>query len=286
MTQSLATPSAATPSPATELAAVCVATVAGRPIPLAWVEARLVSLLRGRLGRHLPPGESGETQRLRRWIVQELVTRMVLLHEAQQAGLWPWPDNGLDQASAWGEAPSLPKDVMGRLIDRATGHIVIPEADLDAVLDRHPDAHRQPEARQIRYVISDDARRARAWRDALHEGSAPQGSEGVRQSRMWLQRGEWVGPLEDAVFESDIGAVIGPFELEQGWTVARVEALRPASVPSTDELRARIGEELLRYARARAFNDWIDARRAALAVIAMAYEHPGHPVHGIMQHRH
>jgi [acyl-carrier-protein] S-malonyltransferase len=263
-----------------------VATVAGRPIPLAWVEARLATLLRGRLGRHLPPGESGETQRLRRWIVQGLVTRLVLLHEAEQAGLWSWPDSVSDQTSVWDEAPSLPDDVLARLFDQVTGHVLVPDAEIDAVLERDPDAHRQPEGRQVRYVISDDALRARAWRDALQEGSAPQEGGPVRQGRLWLRRGEWVGPLEDAIFESGIDAVVGPFELEQGWTVARVEALRPAIVPSTGELRARMADELLRYARARAFDDWIDARRAALAVIAMEYEHPGHPVHGIMQHRH
>jgi hypothetical protein len=44
--------------------------------------------------------------------------------------------------------------------------------------------------------------------------------------------------------------------------------------------------ELLRRARASAFDAWIDARRAALARIEEDYEHPGHPVHGIVQHRH
>jgi hypothetical protein len=210
---------------------------------------------------------------------------MVLLHEAVQAGLWSWPD--LDQASAWDDAPSLPMDVIGRLIDRVTGQVVIPESEIDAVLEGDRNASRQPERRLIRYVIADSALRALAWRDALNERSAPPEDGGsARQGRMWTQRGEWVGPLEDAIFESDVDAVIGPFELEQGWTVARLEDLRPPTEPSMDELRARTKEELMRYARARAFDDWIDARRAALAVIAMEYEHPGHPVHGIMQHRH
>ena len=60
--------------------------MAGTPIPIAWVEERLTELRRGRLGRQLPP-EGGETERLRRWVVQELVGRMVELHEARTAGL-------------------------------------------------------------------------------------------------------------------------------------------------------------------------------------------------------
>jgi [acyl-carrier-protein] S-malonyltransferase len=103
---------------------------------------------------------------------------------------------------------------------------------------------------------------------------------------VWLRRGEWVGPLEDAIFEAAIDAIVGPFELEQGWTVARLEAISPASGPATDELRTRIGLDLRRHARARAFDGWLDARRADLAEIAVEYEHPGHPVHGMVQHRH
>jgi hypothetical protein len=262
-----------------------VATVAGRPIPLAWVEARLASLLRGRLGRHLPPGESDEMRRLRRWIVQELVTRMLLLHEAEQARLWSWPDGGKGQDRHGASAPSLPDEVVDRLVERVTGHVVVTRSQIDAVLERESQSHEQPEARRIRFVIADRASRAWSWMDGLDAGPT-EDRELVRSGQMWLHRGEWVGPLEDAIFEADIGAVVGPFDLEQGWTAARLDAVRPASVPSIREARARVGAELLRYGRARAFEGWIAARRAALAEIELEYEHPGHPVHGIVQHRH
>ena len=167
-----------------------------------------------------------------------------------------------------------------------TGHVVIREAEIDAYLERDPDSHRRPEARRIRYVIAESAARSRAWLDALHEGSTPEDGGQVRRGEMWLRRGELVGPLEDAIFEADVHDVVGPFELEQGWTVARLEAITPASGTSTAEVRARIEAELVRSARARAFDAWLDGRRAALAEIQVAYEHPGHPVHGIVQHRH
>ena len=196
----------------------CVATVAGRPIPLAWVEERLAELLRGRLGRHLPPGESGETQRLRRWIVQELVTRMVLLHEAEQAGLWSWPDSGLDQASPGMDAPDVPDDVVGRLFDRVTGHVVVPEAEIDAYLERDADAASAARGTSRSATSSPTMRGdARAWHDALREAGSPRGrSADVRAGGMWLHRGELVGPLEDAVFAADVDAVVGPFAARAG----------------------------------------------------------------------
>jgi [acyl-carrier-protein] S-malonyltransferase len=272
-----------------------VATVAGRPIPSSWVEERLDTLVRGRLGRHLPPGESGEKQRLRRWIVQELVARMVLLHEAEQAGLWSWPDadgrGGHDPAAP----PEVPDDVLDRLFERVTMDVVVPAAEIDAYLATEPEGGRQPEARRITYVIAADPAEAlarlgdlreAATLDELREATTLDGLRRARTGEMWLRRGELVGPLEDAAFEATVGDVVGPFELEQGWTAARLDEVRPASRPSHADARARAEAELLRHARARAFDAWIDDRRAALAEISPGYEHPGHPVHGVTQHRH
>lgn len=53
-----------------------------------------------------------------------------------------------------------------------------------------------------------------------------------------------------------------------------------------DEVRAGIERELLVVARLRAFDEWLERRRAALAVIEPGFEHPGHPIHGVPSHRH
>jgi [acyl-carrier-protein] S-malonyltransferase len=53
-----------------------------------------------------------------------------------------------------------------------------------------------------------------------------------------------------------------------------------------EDVRDAIEEELLVAARERAFDEWLERRRAALAVIEPGFEHPGHPVHGLPSHRH
>jgi len=266
--------------------ATSVATVGGRPIPLAWVEERLASLLQGRLGRHLPPGESDEMQRLRRWIVQESVTRMVLLHEADRAGLWSWPDYVSQGGLSSDRMPDLPDDCVARLFELVTRDVTVPAAEVDAYLARDPDAGLRPEARRVRWVIAKTEAGSRAWLAAPDEGLTPDHGDEIRQGEMWLHRGELVGPLEDAVFRADVGQVVGPLRLEQGWTIARLEAIAPAAGLAKQALRASVETELRRSAQTRAFDAWIDARRAALARIEDAYQHPGHPVHGILQHRH
>jgi hypothetical protein len=65
-----------------------------------------------------------------------------------------------------------------------------------------------------------------------------------------------------------------------------VVAITPASTTPFDEARPEIEADLVGAARARAFDDWIASRVAALASIEPAYEHPGHPVHGLPNHRH
>jgi [acyl-carrier-protein] S-malonyltransferase len=235
-----------------------VATVAGRPIPIERVDDRLAELRRGPLGRHLPP-DGGAVDGTRRWIVQELVTRTVLLHEAVALGVLADTD-----------APEMVPAVVQALYDRVTSHVVVTEDEARAYYDRNPDRYRRPETRRIRYQITRDEAGERTTATRVVD----------------LRRGEWVGPLEDAVFAADPGEVVGPFVVEQGSVASKVEAVTPESIAPFREVRSAIESELVHAARARAFDDWIAERTAALATIRSAYAHPGDPVHGLPSHRH
>jgi hypothetical protein len=101
-----------------------------------------------------------------------------------------------------------------------------------------------------------------------------------------VRRGELAGPLEDAIFGAEPAAVVGPIRTELGWHVARVDAVAPASHIPLEAVRPMIEDELLVAARARAFDEWLERRRAALVVLKPAFEHPGHPRHGASSHRH
>jgi [acyl-carrier-protein] S-malonyltransferase len=241
-----------------------VATVAGMPVPLAWVEERLAELRRGRLGRQLPP-VGPDVERVRRWVVQEVVDRVVERHEALEAGLL--------SDSTRAARPWLPDAVVERLFDRVTAGVTVAEQDVRAYYERNTDLFERPEARRIRHAIAASGPEARAALDGRFE-------------LLDIHRGELSGPLEEAVFDAAVGDVVGPFPFAGGWMAARVEAITPASTAPFEEVRSTIEAELLRAAKARAYEDWISARRAALAVIEPAYEHPGHPIHGLPTHRH
>jgi [acyl-carrier-protein] S-malonyltransferase len=239
---------------------VIVATVAGRPIPLSVLEAKVAEVRRGPRGRHLPPESAGlESTRVGRWLVQELVTEAVLDHEVRAAGLR-------------GRSPKA----MVTLVERVTAHVAVADAEVRAYYDRNGDLYTRPEVRLVRHAVVDAIEAA----EAIVRSGAIEGEE------LEVRRGEFAGPLEDALFAARVGDVIGPVRTEHGWHVARIEAVEAASIDPLDVVRPAIQAELLAAARARAFGEWLEARRKAIAVVEPAYAHPGDPIHGLPSHRH
>ena len=127
---------------------------------------------------------------------------------------------------------------------------------------------------------------ATRWRTVAASRSLDAGSRLQGGDLGDIHRGEFSGPLEDAIFAAEVGAVIGPVGTEHGWHVARVDAVTPESVVPYREARPVIEAELLVAERTRVFAAWLEGRRATLAVIEPAFEHPAHPVHGFPSHRH
>jgi [acyl-carrier-protein] S-malonyltransferase len=256
-----------------------IATVAGRPISAARLDDRLTELRRGPRGRHLPPGAGGDTLQARRWLLRELVTEAILVHEARAAGL--------DDA---------PETVAAVVFDRVTADVTVPEAELRAYYERNRDLYRRDEARMVRHVLVNTesmalraAARIRAGEEmaaVAWELSRDRGSRTLGGDLGALRRGEFAGPLEEAVFAATIGQLLGPIRTDHGWHVARVERIVPGRMLAYTEVKAEIEEELLEAARSKAFDSWLERRRQALAVIEPAHEHPGHPVHGLVRHRH
>jgi [acyl-carrier-protein] S-malonyltransferase len=216
----------------------------------------------------MPPDGAAPSATLRRWIVRELVTEEVLQLEARRAGIE-------DDAA---RAPS--RRTIARLVDLVTGSVTVPESEIRAYYERNIDLYRRSEFRRVRHVLVGDPAAADEVVRRLEVGEDNDGE--LRD----LRRGELAGPLEDALFAADIGAIVGPFETEHGWHVARVEARVSASTVPYRDVRQAIEAELLVAARARAFEEWLEVRRQALAIVEPDFAHPADPIHGVPSHRH
>jgi hypothetical protein len=261
-----------------------VATVGGRPIPMSRLDARVAEVRRGPRGRHLPPGAGPASITVRRWIVQELVTEEIL---AQECGIAATDGDG---------SPAPSRAAIARLVDRVTGSVTVPETDIQGYYERNPDLYRRREVRRVRHILVADLAAARDVLGKLAAGEmmadvarAVSIDAGSRKAGGYLgdvRRGELAGSLEDALFAAEIGAILGPCQTEHGWHVARVEAAMPETTAPYPDVRGAIEADLRAAARARAFDEWLEERRSALAIIEPEFAHPADPVHGVPSHRH
>jgi [acyl-carrier-protein] S-malonyltransferase len=286
------------PGPARPVApdpAAHVAVVGGRPISIAQLEARITQLRRGPRGRHLAPAGGSESARLGQWVVHELVTEAVLVHEARAAGIIG-AEVGSTRDEDGAASPVLSQMAVARLFEIVTASVTVPRRDVRAYYVRNRDMFWRAASRRVRHVLLPDegsaqraARRVAAGEDmaALAETSSiDRGSRALGGDLGEVHRGEFSGPLEDAIFDAAIGAVIGPIATEHGWHVARVEAITSASCVPYRDARQTIEGELLAAERTVAFGAWLERRRTALARIEPEFEHPAHPGHGFPSHRH
>lgn len=197
----------------------------------------------------------------------------VVAHEAGAAGIANGSLAGGSEALATAAA---------RLASLITADVAVPEAEARAYYERNRDLYARPEARGVRHALFADEHSASEAAARTAGGEEPETVEELR----FVRRGELAGPLEDAIFGAEVGAVVGPIRTEHGWHVAGIEEATAAFVIPYAEARPAIEEDLLLAARARAFDEWLDGRRAALVVMEPEYEHPGHPSHGVPSHRH
>jgi [acyl-carrier-protein] S-malonyltransferase len=258
-----------------------VASVAGRPIERSRLEERLRRFRAGHVGRHLAPdAHTGDLLTLRRWLLQDLVTEAVLAHEARAAGL------ASDDPAVTGA--TVDATVIRALFEAVTADVRVGEDELRAYYGRNVDQYRTPEGRRIRHWVVDTETTARRVRDQVAAGATTGADDpnDARGAQLEVQRGEFAGPLEEAIFAAAPGEAVGPIRTELGWHVARLEAISPEDVATYDSVRSDIETALLAAARGRVFAEWLERRRRELATVEPGWEHPADPIHGVISHRH
>lgn len=249
----------------------------------------MTALRTGPLARLVPPVDPDEPGVFERLLTRQLVTEEILAIEANGAGLTARVVSG-------GTDPTAVHRILADLIERVTGDVTIPESEIVAYYERNRDRYRIEATRRVRHILVADeptARQVAAWiragarlealarRQSLDTGSRDAGGDLGD-----VGRGVLSAPLEDAIFAAPVGTVVGPIESEHGWHVARVESIGLTGHVRYADVRRSIEAELLAAERERVFGDWLDTRRAELAVIAAEYAHPGDPVNGVPTHRH
>jgi [acyl-carrier-protein] S-malonyltransferase len=248
-----------------------VAWVRDSPIELSEVDVREGALRTGPVASTLPRAHSSEGRQLRRWVVQVLVAERLVRLEAEARGLTPEDAPDLielapDRAAMLGlgsvAADVLTRNPLARAVFVAvTAEVRVSEVDIERFYAANPERFLVAEHRVVRHDAVDRPLRT-------------------------LRRGEWTGPVEDAVFAAEVGAVVGPIVDPLGSHTLVVEEVRPARTRSLAECRAEIEAHLVAGARRRAFTAWLDRHAATTVRLAHGYEHPGDPGQPDNTHRH
>jgi [acyl-carrier-protein] S-malonyltransferase len=214
-------------------------------------------------------------------VLRLLVTEAIVSHHAGfMAGPASISDaGGLSVNGVDGVRAAALADAAQRLFDQVTSGIGVTEEEVHGYYVRNLDRYCLPERRLLRQRSEKNLQSARLVAASLANGDAA-------GSRFEMRRGEFAGPFEEAVFAAQVREVIGPIESELGWHVALVEAIFESGYAPFERVRSDIESDLLSVARGRAFDQWLEQQRRALATVIPGWGHPGDPSLPDFSHRH
>lgn len=260
-----------------------VAVVAGQSIREAHVSRRVALIRGGAAPDSLPVAGSPEDRRLRRWVVQTMVTELLVEQEARSAGF------------PGGREPSRPlvAEVVVAVFERVTGHVEVSDAEVARFYAANRGRYVRAESRSVRQVVVREAQaaqrlaaraRAEGIASAVRSVSVP--GVDLEIEPAVFRRGSVGGALEEHVFAAEIGAVVGPVRSGAGWHVVEVTAASPERVVPLRAVAGGIRADLLAAARGAAFDAWLAAARRRKVRLLPGHEHPGDPAVPDAVHRH
>lgn len=134
----------------------------------------------------------------------------------------------------------------------------ISDEDVEAYYNDNPDLFNTPERRDTRVIVTDNEADAQTVADGLSDAHGPgdwaklakkysldQDNAATGAMRLGVGEGESDPQLDEAIFSSEKGEVVGPIETGEGWVVLEVDTIDPGTdVELDDETRTSIESTL------------------------------------------
>lgn len=141
--------------------------------------------------------------------------------------------------------------------DVVANQVEVTEESLQGYYESVAESFRTPGQRNPRHIlipVDDDESAAESLASSLvtrlesgesfeelaREFSKDGGSSTAGGDLGWVQRGQFVGPVDDAVFTMAEGELRGPIKSEFGWHVIRLDGIREETVTPFAEVRDRV----------------------------------------------
>lgn len=130
----------------------------------------------------------------------------------------------------------------------------------EIVILRPADASTIEQTKQRAQSIAEQAR-ASADFAALATTASESGTRTKGGDLGDVARGELLGDLDKAVFNSPAGTVIGPIETRSGWHILKVESRLPSEVPAFESIKDKLRREASDDAWQRDYKAYVDNLR-------------------------
>lgn len=260
-----------------------VARVDDEPVTVDDLAVRLTVVRSRAPDGSLPAPGSPEDRRLQRWVVQTLVDELLLEREGRRRGFPSrrHPGEPIDDA------------VVVAVFEALVAHVRVDDRDVARYYAANLHRYRHPPSRTIRQVVVDDADTAAKLVTSARAIGLTRASDELardrrphRLERAVLRRGAVGPPLEPAVLDAEVGAVVGPLRTDAGWHVVQVDAASGERVTPLASVARDIRDDLLAAARGDAFDRWVARSRRDRVRLMPGYEHPGDPSVPDAVHRH
>jgi peptidyl-prolyl cis-trans isomerase C len=230
-----------------------VATVNGKPI----TKAKVDQLIKTATSQNNAP----ETPELREMAKNELISREVLLQEADKLGFGTRPEVKADIESARQNV------VIGAMLNDYTKKNPVTDADIKSEYDKYKaqvDASgaKEVHARHILVATEDEAKalivklKAGGKFEELAKASSKDTGSGANGGDLgWANSNKYVKPFGDAVNAMKKGELSEtPVKSDFGFHVIRLEDVRPVSVPPLEQVKGQVAEQL-RQRKVQAYRD-------------------------------
>jgi peptidyl-prolyl cis-trans isomerase D len=147
-------------------------------------------------------------------------------------------------------------------LEALAAQVSLSEADLRAAYDKEKSKFETPERRRARHILitgKDDAAALKQAQDVLAQVKAGKDFAALAQQYSqdpgsahnggdlgWAERGAFVAPFADALFNMAVGEIKGPVKSQFGYHIIRLDEIQPAKGKSFEEARPELEAQLRR----------------------------------------
>jgi peptidyl-prolyl cis-trans isomerase D len=147
-------------------------------------------------------------------------------------------------------------------LEALAAQVSLNDADLRAAYEKEKSKFETPERRRARHILvtgKDDAAALKLAQDVLAQARAGKDFGALAQQYSqdpgsahnggdlgWSERGAFVAPFADALFNMSVGEIKGPVKTQFGYHIIRLDEIQPAKGKSFEEARPELEAQLRR----------------------------------------